>query len=127
MQDRNVNLTPGAAHKLADALMRRRVELGIRSARMFGEQTGLDYRTITSIEGCRRDNVSRNTLAIIEMNLNWPAGYLNKLLEAAAAQEAETTVELSVPEGASSETVLLAREIAQATFNATIRKMSNSV
>jgi hypothetical protein len=121
--DRNVNLTPDSARKLADALMRRRIELGIRSARMLGEQAGLDYRTITAIEGRRRDNVSRNTLAVLEMKLNWPAGYLGKLLESADIQE--QTVELRVPGDASEEDVARARHVAQAAFNATLKEMEN--
>gem|GEM_PF-921796 len=69
MRDRNVSLTTSGARKLADAITRRRIELGIRSARSFRPETGLDYRTITSIEACRRDNVSRNTLGSIEHTL----------------------------------------------------------
>jgi hypothetical protein len=125
VNDRNVNLTPDAARKLADALMRRRIELGIRSARMLGEQAGLDYRTITAIEGRRRDNVSRNTLAVLEMKLNWPAGYLSKLLESADMES--PVVELKVPIDANPEDVIRARQIAQAAFNATLTELERGI
>ena len=69
VRDRNVTLTTNGARKMADAITRRRIELGIRSARSFRPETGLDYRTFTSIEACRSDNVSRNTLGSIEHTL----------------------------------------------------------
>ena len=125
--DRNIPLNPAAARKLADAITRRRIELGIRSARMLGTEAGLDYRTITSIEACRRDNVSRNTLGVLEMHLQWPIGYLNALLNAADAATDGTTITLNVPGGATSADVDRAREIAQATFNATLNQMSGNV
>ncbi len=122
MSDRNITLSPGGARKLADTITRRRIELGIRSARSFGVETGLDYRTITSIEACRRDNVSRNTLGVIEYALRWPAGYLNALLESADAVLPEVeTVELVVPANADAATVEKARAIAQSTFDAILR------
>ena len=122
VRDRNVTLTTSGARKLADAITRRRIELGIRSARSFGVETGLDYRTITSIEACRRDNVSRNTLGIIEHTLRWPAGYLHALLESADAPVDEVvTVELVVPANADAATVEKARAIAQSTFDAILR------
>jgi hypothetical protein len=122
VSDRNITLSPGGARKLADTITRRRIELGIRSARSFGVETGLDYRTITSIEACRRDNVSRNTLGVIEYALRWPAGYLNALLESADAVLPEVeTVELVVPANADAATVEKARAIAQSTFDAILR------
>jgi len=122
VSDRNITLSPGGARKLADAITRRRIELGIRSARSFGVETGLDYRTITSIEACRRDNVSRNTLGVIEHALRWPAGYLNSLLDSADAVLPEVeTVELVVPANADAATVEKARAIAQSTFDAILR------
>lgn len=125
MTERNVTLTPGGARKLADALMRRRIELGVRSARMLGEQTGLDYRTITALEGRRRDNVSRNTLAVLEMELQWPSGYLSKLLE--AADNPAPTVDLRVPADADPDAVARARHVAQAAFNATLKELERGI
>lgn len=123
MQDRNITLTANGARKLADAITRRRIELGIRSARSFGTETGLDYRTITSIEACRRDNVSRNTLGVIEHTLRWPAGYLNALLASADSDvPAQATVELDVPAGADDAAVERARLVAQATFESVLRQ-----
>ena len=122
MRDRNVTLTTNGARKMADAITRRRIELGIRSARSFGTETGLDYRTITSIEACRRDNVSRNTLGIIEHTLRWPAGYLHALLESADVEApVQATVELVIPDGASESAVEKARSVAQATFDSMLR------
>lgn len=122
MRDRNITLSPGGARKMADAITRRRIELGMSSARSFGTETGLDYRTITSIEACRRDNVSRNTLGVIEHTLKWPAGYLHALLDSADAPVDEVdTVELVVPSNADAATVEKARAVAQSAFDAIIR------
>jgi hypothetical protein len=124
MQDRNITLTDNGARKLAGAITRRRIELGIRSARSFGVETGLDYRTITSIEACRRDNVSRNTLGIIEHTLRWPAGYLDALLESADVETpVQATVELVIPDGANEAAVEKARLVAQATFESVLGQM----
>ena len=123
VRDRNVTLTTNGARKMADAITRRRIELGIRSARSFGTETGLDYRTITSIEACRRDNVSRNTLGIIEHTLRWPAGYLHALLESADVEApVQATVELVIPDGADEAAVEKARAVAQATFDSMLRQ-----
>ena len=123
VRDRNVTLSPSGARKMADAITRRRIELGIRSARSFGTETGLDYRTITSIEACRRDNVSRNTLGVIEHTLKWPAGYLHALLESADVDTpVQATVELVIPDGASESAVEKARLVAQATFDSMLRQ-----
>lgn len=123
MQDRNITLTDNGARKLADAITRRRIELGIRSARSFGVETGLDYRTITSIEACRRDNVSRNTLGVIEHTLKWPVGYLHALLESADADvPVQATVELAIPDDADEAAVEKARAVAQATFDSMLRQ-----
>lgn len=123
MQDRNITLSDSGAKKLAEAVTRRRIELGIRSARSFGVETGLDYRTITSIEACRRDNVSRNTLGIIEHALRWPVGYLNALLQSADVEApVQPTVELVIPAGADESAVERARSVAQATFDSMLRQ-----
>lgn len=125
MSDRNINLSEDSARKLSDALMRRRVELGIRSARMLGEQSGLDYRTITAIEGRRRDNISRNTLAVLEMKLNWPAGYLSKLVESADIKDA--VIEIKIPVDSDPQDVIKARQVAQAAFNATLKELERDI
>ena len=127
MSDRNIHLSEGAARRLADAIVRRRTELGWRSARSLGVESGLDYRTITNLEACRRTEVSRNTLAVLEMKLQWPSGYLNALLHAADAATEGSTITLSVPEGATEADIDRAREVAQATFNATLKQMTGRI
>lgn len=120
--DRNIPLTPGAARRLSDAIIRRRIELGVRSARMLGTEAGLDYRTITSIEACRRETVSRNTLGVLEMHLQWPAGYLMTLID--TADNSEATVTLRAPQEASPADIERARQVAQAAFDATLKQMT---
>ena len=122
--DRNIILSPGAARRLSDAITRRRIELGIRSARMLGTESGLDYRTITSIESCRRDNVSRNTLGVLEMHLQWPVGYLMTLIETADNAD-ETHVVLRAPKDANEADVDRARAVAQAAFDAAMKQMTS--
>jgi hypothetical protein len=85
----------------------------------MGVEAGLDYRTITNLEACRRTEVSRNTLAVLELKLRWPEGYLNALLETQTSKE--RTVELTVPPGTDEVDILRARAIAQATFYAAIK------
>jgi len=119
MGERNIELSDESARRLADALVRRRTELGWRSARAMGVEAGLDYRTITNLEACRRTEVSRNTLAVLELKLRWPEGYLNALLDTQPSKE--QTVELTVPPGTNEVDILRARAIAQATFYAAIK------
>jgi hypothetical protein len=85
----------------------------------MGVEAGLDYRTITNLEACRRTEVSRNTLAVLELKLRWPEGYLNALLDTQPSKE--QTVELTVPPGTNEVDILRARAIAQATFYAAIK------
>ena len=122
MSEHNITLNQEAAKKLSDALTRRRIELGIRSARQLGSEAGLDYRPITGIEARRRTQVSRNTLAVLEMQLQWPSGYLMTLIET-SGMPGPQTIELDVPKGSEPVVVERARAIAQATFNATLREM----
>jgi hypothetical protein len=92
---------------------------------MLGEQSGLDYRTITAIEGRRRDNISRNTLAVLEMKLNWPAGYLSKLVESADIKDA--VIEIKIPVDSDPQDVIKARQVAQAAFNATLKELVRDI
>lgn len=119
MSEKYVSLTPESAQRLSDVIVRRRVEMGMRSARSLGEEAGLDYRTVSNLESCRRDIVSRTTLAVLELKLGWPSGYLLGVIRAKGRQ----TAELKVPGGASEEAVERARKIAQAAFDAAIRSM----
>ena len=121
-QTRNIRLTENSAHKLAQAITRRRLELGIRSARALGQETGLDYRTVTSIEGSRQETVSRNTMGVLEIRLGWPAGYLQGLLDSADVtdEDKQETVELIVPRFSNALDVERARVIAQATFDSVL-------
>lgn len=122
MSEHNIVLNDEAGRRLSDALTRRRIELGIRSARQLGVESGLDYRTITGIEARRRHTVSRNTLAVLEMQLQWPSGYLMALIESVDAPR-QMTIELEIPKDADPSDVDKARAVAQATFNATLRQL----
>lgn len=122
MSQKDIQLDAEAARRLSEVLVRRRVELGFRSARKLGLETGLDYRTITSLEGARRDSVTRSTLAILELNLNMPSGYLSDL--AAGESPQHQTITLDVASDASPEAIEQARMVAQAAFNATIQQLN---
>jgi len=120
MSNRDIHLDPAAARRLSEILVRRRVELGFRSARKLGLETGLDYRTITSLEGARRDSVTRSTLATLELKLNLPSGYLT---ETASGDSEGRTMTLTVDSDATPEALEQARIVAQAAFNATLQQL----
>lgn len=122
MNNRDIHLDPIAARRLSEILVRRRVELGFRSARKLGLETGLDYRTITSLEGARRDSVTRSTLATLELKLNLPSGYLTNV---ATDDDSDKTVSLSVDSDATPEAIEQARLIAQAAFSATLMQLKD--
>lgn len=124
MSQKDIPLTPEAARKLGDTIVRSRVERGFRSARKLGLESNLDYRTITSLESARRNSVSRSTLAVLEMTMNLPSGYFIDIVEGGST-EAET-IELEVPPGASTQAIELARTVAQAAFDAALTQMQTA-
>lgn len=114
---KHVPIDPEAARQLADVIVRRRVELGIRSARALAVESGLDNRTISRLESCRADTVSRTTLAALDINLRLPNGYLLGIV----TKKGRSVVELSVPGNASEADVQRALRVAQAAFDAALR------
>lgn len=110
-----VQLTPEQSERVGQAILRRRVERGFRSARSLSVASGLDYRTITHLEAGRRDQVSRSTLAIIESILEWPPGHLGGVIKGGGTRR---VIELRVSADAPSDLVDQARKVAQATFDA---------
>ena len=125
MSGKDVQLTSDAARLLGDTLIRKRVELGYRSARKLGLVSQLDYRTITSLESGRRTSVSRSTLAVLEIALAYPQGFLTALVHDGAVPEVNTVVELTVPGNVPKDVVNRARVAAQATFNAVVTAMQH--
>ncbi len=79
MSGKDITLTPETARRLSESLVRRRVELGFRSARKLGLESNLDYRTITSLENGRKESVTRSTLAVLEIALRYPQGFLSAI------------------------------------------------
>lgn len=124
MSQKDIPLTPEAARKLGDTIVRSRVERGFRSARKLGLESNLDYRTITSLESARRNSVSRSTLAVLEMTMNLPSGYFIDIVEGGST--AAETIELEVPPGASTQAIELARTVAQAAFDAALTQIQTA-
>jgi len=123
--ENTITLEPIEATRLADALVRRRVELGYRSARALAAEIGMDARTITSLESGRRSNVSRNTLAALEIALQWEPGHIRGLLDASYGSRTfahEQKVYLTSVE-ASEEEIRVARQVAQAAFESTLASL----
>ena len=56
--------------RLADYVVARRVELGMRDRRAFAEATGVTERTLGKLENGQR--VSPSTLGMVENRLGWP-------------------------------------------------------
>jgi Helix-turn-helix len=80
--------------RLADYVIARRVELGMRDRRAFAAATGVTDRTLGKLENGQR--VSASTLGVIENRLGWAPGSCRRVL--AGGQPALATAEL--PEAA---------------------------
>ena len=64
--------------RLADYVVARRVELGMRDRRVFAEATGVTDRTLGKLENGQR--VSASTLAIVENKLGWAPGSWRRIV-----------------------------------------------
>ena len=65
--------------RLADYIVARRVELGMRDRRAFAEATGVTERTLGKLENGQR--VSPSTLGMVENRLGWGPGSCRRILE----------------------------------------------
>ena len=116
----NVNLDEDAALRVSRAITHRRIEMGYRSARSLGRETGLDYRTITSLEKAEPRDVDRNTIHILEVSLNWPAGTLDAIIRGDVDFEGSNLI-LIRPRNIAEEVIEQAQAVAQAAFDAYIQ------
>jgi hypothetical protein len=64
--------------RLADYVVARRVELGMRDRRAFAGATGVTERTLGKLENGQP--VSPNTLAIVDNRLGWAPGSCRRIL-----------------------------------------------
>ncbi|MBO0833613.1 MAG: helix-turn-helix transcriptional regulator [Actinobacteria bacterium] len=64
--------------RLADYVVARRVELGMRDRRALAAATGVTDRTLGKLENGQR--VSPNTLGVIENELGWSPGSCRRIL-----------------------------------------------
>jgi hypothetical protein len=64
--------------RLADYVVARRVELGMRDRRAFAEATGVTDRTLGKLENGHR--VSKSTLGMAENQLGWAPGSCRRIL-----------------------------------------------
>lgn len=64
--------------RLADYVVARRVELGMRDRRAFAQATGVTERTLGKLENGQR--VSPSTLAMVENRLGWAPGSCRRIL-----------------------------------------------
>jgi hypothetical protein len=64
--------------RLADYVVARRVELGMRDRRALAEVTGVTERTLGKLENGQR--VSPSTLAMVENRLGWAPGSCRRIL-----------------------------------------------
>ena len=67
--------------RLADYVVARRVELGMRERRALASATGVTDRTLGKLENGQR--VSASTLAVIENELGWSPGSCRRILAGA--------------------------------------------
>src|SRR5215471_17438169 len=64
--------------RLADYVVARRVELGMRDRRAFAEATGVTERTLGKLENGQR--VSPSTVGMVENHLGWAPGSCRRIL-----------------------------------------------
>jgi hypothetical protein len=64
--------------RLADYVVARRVELGLRDRRALAAATGVTDRTLGKLENGQR--VSASTLGVIDNNLGWAPGSCRRIL-----------------------------------------------
>jgi transcriptional regulator with XRE-family HTH domain len=64
--------------RLADYVVARRVELGMRDRRAFAQATGVTERTLGKLENGQQ--VSPSTLAMVENRLGWAPGSYRRIL-----------------------------------------------
>jgi len=64
--------------RLADYVVARRVELGMRDRRAFAEATGVTERTLGKLENGQR--VSPSTLGMVDNHLAWAPGSCRRIL-----------------------------------------------
>ena len=64
--------------RLADYVIARRVELGMRDRRAFAEASGVTERTLGKLENGQ--HVSPSTLGMVENRLGWAPGSCRKIL-----------------------------------------------
>ena len=64
--------------RLADYVIARRVELGMRDRRALAEATGVTDRTLGKLENGQR--VSASTLGVVENHLGWAPGSCRRVL-----------------------------------------------
>jgi hypothetical protein len=64
--------------RLADYVVARRVQLGMRDRRAFAEATGVTERTLGKLENGQR--VSPSTLGMVENRLGWAPGSCRRIL-----------------------------------------------
>ncbi len=67
--------------RLADEVVRRRVEIGYATRVSFIEASGIGARTLGDIENVRRDSYDPATLVRLERALDWPSGRVQQILE----------------------------------------------
>ena len=72
------HMTGEDLRRLADYVVARRVELGMRDRRAFAEATGVTERTLGKLENGQR--VSPSTLAMVENRFSWAPGSCRRIL-----------------------------------------------
>ena len=65
---------------LGAEVIRRRVELGMRTRRELIERSGISRKTLGQIERGDRESYDRATIAQLEQTLRWPSGAVQQLV-----------------------------------------------
>lgn len=77
--DVGATINPVGWQEVAEAVVNRRVELGMRTRKQLADASGLTVKTLGEVERAERRSYDPATLATIEQALQWPAGRIARL------------------------------------------------
>lgn len=66
---------------VAQAVINRRVELGMRTRQRLADETDLSVKTLGELERAERKSYDPATLAVVEQALKWPSGRIKAIAD----------------------------------------------
>jgi transcriptional regulator with XRE-family HTH domain len=85
--------------RLGDAIVARRVRMGIKTREQFAERSGLSLRTLHDLERGNRSSYDPSTLARLERALDWTEGSAQRVLAGGSPTPTDEVPSVFAPEG----------------------------